>query len=241
MANSDNSAYITRYNLETLCPEYFNGSDWYAMQFSDLSGTLTAASGAHSYQLVSADLTLEAGAGSSDGSSPKFLAGGMFSLHGSSLTADANYLGGMIGQYDVTGVKATTYPTGAVMAMIADGTTDVDGAVTAFIDGDSAVTTANAAFKAMANNSNSGSGFNYGLDLTSAAHDGFAALAILKAAVRLDHSVCIMTGAGVPVDGTTGDNFAGPGSLYVDYTNANLYVQSSAITTPVWKLVTRAA
>jgi hypothetical protein len=50
-----------------------------------------------------------------------------------------------------------------------------------------------------------------------------------------------MTGAGAPTDGTTGDNFAGPGSLFVDITGANLYIQTSAITTPVWKIVTRAA
>ncbi len=37
------------------------------------------------------------------------------------------------------------------------------------------------------------------------------------------------------VDETTGDNFAGPGSLFVDITGANLYIQTSAITTPVWK------
>jgi hypothetical protein len=47
----------------------------------------------------------------------------------------------------------------------------------------------------------------------------------------------IMTGAGAPVDGTTGDNVAGPGSLYSDITNGKLYIQTSLITTPVWVLV----
>ena len=47
----------------------------------------------------------------------------------------------------------------------------------------------------------------------------------------------IMTGAGVPVDGTTGDDIAGPGSLYIDITNGKLYIQTSLITTPVWVVV----
>jgi hypothetical protein len=51
----------------------------------------------------------------------------------------------------------------------------------------------------------------------------------------------VYTNAGVPVDGTTGDNIAAKGSLLIDTTNANLYVQTGLITNPVWKLVTRAA
>jgi hypothetical protein len=42
-------------------------------------------------------------------------------------------------------------------------------------------------------------------------------------------------------DGTTGDNFAGPGSLYVDITNAGaLYIQTRLhYDSPSWRLVTR--
>lgn len=54
-------------------------------------------------------------------------------------------------------------------------------------------------------------------------------------------TVLIMTGAGAPVDGTTGDNVAGIGSLYLDTTAGDIYVQTAVITAPVWKLVTRAA
>jgi hypothetical protein len=50
-----------------------------------------------------------------------------------------------------------------------------------------------------------------------------------------------MNGAGAPVDGTTGHNYAGPGSMYIDTTGANAYIQTSLITTPVWKLITRDA
>lgn len=209
MANSDSSSYITRYNLDTLCPEYFNGSDWYPMQFSDLSGTLTEAAGAHSYQLVSADLTLDAGAGSSDGTNPKFLAGGMLSIHGASLTADANYLGGVIGQYDISGTQATTYPAGAVLGMIADGVTEADGAFVAFIDGDSAQTNANAAFTVRNNNSTMGSGFAYGLDLKGASHDGYPAVAYTVAEMRFSNGIKVtVSGDTVVFTNAAGDKSA---------------------------------
>lgn len=74
---------------------------------------------------------------------------------------------------------------------------------------------------------------NYAVDLNAAS--------VVKADVRLAGNTVIMQGAGAPVDGTTGDNFAGIGSLYIDTTNGNLYLQSAVITAPVWKLVTRAA
>jgi hypothetical protein len=197
----------------------------------------------HSFQVVAADLELDPAAGSSDGSNPKFLAPGMGNLIGDTLTADANYLAGWIGAYSVIGTKATTFPAGALLGIIMDGVTAADGAVVAVIDGDSAVTKATAAFKAMMNNSNAGSGFEYGLDLYGPAHDGFLALAILKALSRSPHEVCDLEGAGVPTDGSsgTGAGFAGPGSRYTDYTNANLYINGNTKASPTWKLVTRAA
>lgn len=193
----------------------------------------------HSHQSISSDMTLDAGAGSSASDSPKFIATAMFNLFGDALSAISNYLAGVIGAYSVTGTKATTYPTGAVMGIVSDTVTDVDGAVTAVIDGDSGVTKANAAFKAMSNNSNSGSGFNFGLDLTSPTHDGFPALAILKAAIRLDNDVCILTGSGTP-DATVGATFAGEGSIYIKTATGKLYVNGGSKTTPDWKLVTSA-
>lgn len=60
--------------------------------------------------------------------------------------------------------------------------------------------------------------------------------------VTLQH---IWVVAGVPVDGTsgTGAGSAPKGSLAIDYTNGNLYVNGGAGTkaSPVWKLVTKAA
>ena len=57
----------------------------------------------------------------------------------------------------------------------------------------------------------------------------------------MEDDVVVMVNTGVPFDGTTGDNFAGAGSMYIDSTAANLYIQTGLITSPVWKLVTRAA
>jgi hypothetical protein len=59
--------------------------------------------------------------------------------------------------------------------------------------------------------------------------------------VTLTNSVAIMTGAGVPTDAVTGANYAGPGSMYVDITNKDLYINANTKASPTWKLVTRAA
>lgn len=183
--------------------QYIFQTGWISLPELPLSGALVqestfpASEGAVSYQGVAADVTLEAGSGSSTGTNPKFLAGGMFSIHGSSLTADANYLGGVIGQYDIPGTKATTYPAGAVLGMIADGTTQADGAFVAFTDGDSSVTTARSAYTVMNNNSNPGSGFAVGLDLQGAAHDGYSAVSYSTAEIRFSN------GTKVTVSGDT--------------------------------------
>lgn len=55
------------------------------------------------------------------------------------------------------------------------------------------------------------------------------------------NNVVDLEGDGAPTSGAsgTGDNVAGPGSRYTDYTNANLYIQTGLITAPAWKLVVR--
>jgi len=197
----------------------------------------------NSFQPVAPDLTLGADAGSADGSDPSFLAAAMGNILGEDLTKDANYIAGVIGALSVTGVNPSTYPVGAVLAIIMDTVTDADGAVVAVIDGDSGVTKANAAFKAMSNNSTVGSGFDFGVDLHGAAHDGYNALAILKADIRMSGEVCILNGAGAPTDGVAGSGatFAEIGSQYIDRTAGNLYINAGTKASPVWKLVTRAA
>lgn len=195
-------------------------------------------SGEGSHQVVAPDLNVSPDVGSDESTDPSFIAAIMGNLIGADLENASNYLAGVIGAYSVTGVKATTYPAGAVQAIIMDGVTDVDGAVVAVIDGDSSVTKANAAFKAMMNNSNAGSGFDFGLDLTAPAHDGYNELAILKADLRLSKEVCIMSKAGVP--STDGTGFADTGSLCVDRSAGDIYINVGDKTTPDWKKITHA-
>lgn len=206
----------------------------------EASASETQYSGSSSFQPVAPDLSVGEDVGSGDGSSPKFIAAVMGNLIGDSLSKAANYLGGVIGALSVTGVKSSTYPVGAVLAQISDGVSEADGAVVAYVDGDSAVTKANAAFKAMSNNSNPGSGFNYGLDLTSPGHDGYSDLAILKADVRMSNDVCHLSGSGAPSDGVTGAGFAGIGSMYVRRDTGKAYLNGGTKASPAWKLITSA-
>ncbi len=72
----------------------------------------------------------------------------------------------------------------------------------------------------------------------------FDRLAAIEAAVLGDGLLCVdrankvyvKTGSGAPTDGAegTGVGVCGPGSLYVDYTNAKLYVQTGAIGNVYW-------
>lgn len=197
----------------------------------------------HSFQPIAPDLNVAAAVGSNTSGNPKFIAAGMFNIIGAALTRAANYLAGLIGAYSLTGAKASTYPTGALQGIVMDTVTDVDGCVTAVVDGDSGVTKSNAAFKYMMNNSNVGSGVDYGVDLFGAAHDGYNEAAVLKADLRLSKEVCLLNGAGVPADGGagTGAGFAEIGSQYMDRTNGNLYLNAGTKAAPTWKLVTRAA
>lgn len=57
---------------------------------------------------------------------------------------------------------------------------------------------------------------------------------ILSSGLPLANNVTLFSGATAPVDGTTGDNYAGPGSLYIARDTGQHYIQTSLITTPVW-------
>lgn len=200
-----------------------------------------------SYQPVAVDLNLAVDAGSDTEGDPSFIASIMGNILGVDLTSVGNYLAGLIGAYSITGTKATKYPSAPVMGIVMDGVTDVDAAVLAVIDGSdpSAQTNAKAAFGVRQVNNHASSGVEYGLNLKDEGDETIMTDAkpfkISKAISRSPHDVCWLEGDGAPVDGTTGDNFAGIGSLYSDYTNGDLYIQTGAITSPVWKLVTRAA
>lgn len=54
--------------------------------------------------------------------------------------------------------------------------------------------------------------------------------------VQLGNGVVIIQGDGAPVDGTTGLDVAGLGSLYLDVTNGALYINQDDNTNPTWAL-----
>ncbi len=206
------------------------------------SGTLQGSGGeyadAASYQDVAVDLTLAAAAGKDTGTA--YLSPIMGNLLGAALTRTKNYLGGLIGAFSVTGSVASTYPTGGVLAQVTDGVTDCDGAVVAYIDGDSAQTNCGAMFKVRTNNSTAASGPNFGLDLQDAAHDGYLPVdaAFYKSApVRIVSDVVVLVGAADPVNGTTGATVAGPGSLFVGTTSAKLWINTNTKASPTWTVV----
>jgi hypothetical protein len=161
-------------------------------------------------------------------------------------TTTFNHMAGTVGEFAVIGTYNNFGLMAGVMGTINTNTLSGDAAVMAFMDGDSGVTTARCAYGVAMAQTTAGSGFEYGIDLKMQdpvldAGGPSSVKPYTKANIRMENDVVVMTGAGAPVDGTTGDNFAGPGSLFVDITGANLYIQTSLITTPVWKLVTRAS
>ena len=197
--------------------------------------------GTKSIQSLSGDMNLAANAGKTGDTA--FLAGVMGNLFGDTLTKTGNYLGGVIGFYSVTGAGASTFPTGAVLAGIGDGSTDADGAVVAFIDGDSTQTKAGAAFKVMNNNSVPGSGFNYGVDLSAASHDGFPAVAYLKGEARLSNGQEIYTGSASTRDAVRAQagSQGAVGSLYLSSAGKAYLKVANAGATADWERVTTTA
>jgi hypothetical protein len=161
-------------------------------------------------------------------------------------TTTHNYMAGVAGEFAVIGSYTNTALMAGVLGIINTNTLSGDAAVMAFMDGDAGVTTCRAAFGVAMAQTTPGSGFEFGIDLKmqDPVLDGGGPSSVIpytKANIRMEDDVVVMVNAGVPVDGTTGDNFAGPGSMYVDSTGANLYIQTGVISSPVWKLVTRAA
>lgn len=202
-----------------------------------ITGTDEAAQD-HSYQTIGPDLELGPGSGRNTGTS--YFATVMGNLLGDALTKTKNYLGGLIGAYSVTGAKATTYPSGAVLAQITDGVTDVDGAFVAYIDGDGAQTNCGAMFKVRSNNSTPGSGPQFGLDLQDAAHDGYLPVgaAFYKSApLRIVSDVVFLVGDPNPTDNVTGVNVAGPGSLYFAVTTPKLWINTNTKANLTWIVV----
>ena len=100
-----------------------------------------------------------------------------------------------------------------------------------------AMTTAPTYGAGIAMYSQGGQVLDYGIDFTN---EGSYGLNPDKAELRLSHDVCIMVGSGAPTDGTsgTGAGYAGPGSLYIDYTAStvdNLYSNEGTKASPDWE------
>ena len=183
--------------------------------------------------------------GSSDATDPSSAQGSSGQVFGSNLTSTATYYVGATGRYLITGTNVSTFPKVGMLGVIGNTTTTGDAAVMAWMDGDGGTTTARAGFGIGMTQSTAASGFDYGMDLElqDAVGGGASVQPYKKAELRVSNDVVVMTGSVVPTSGATGtgDDFAGPGSLYVDYTNANVYIQAGTISSPNWKLVTRAA
>jgi hypothetical protein len=153
-------------------------------------------------------------------------------------TTTFNHIAGVAGEFAVIGAYTNNAVMAGVMGIINTNTLSGDAAVMAFMDGDSGVTTCRAAFGVAMAQTTPGSGFEFGLDLKmqDPVADGggpSGVIAYTKANIRMEDDVVVMVDAGAPVNGTTGDDFAGPGSMYVDITNAGTFISIQVlITTP---------
>lgn len=205
--------------------------------------------GEGSFQSFAGDLILSPGAGTSGVGDTSFLAGMMGNILGANLTDTHNYIAGVIGAYNITGTNASTYQKAGVLGLIGDGTITADGAFIAIIDGDSAITVANAAFGVASNNSVPGSGFQYGLDLYGPAHDGYNALSLLTAEIRLSSQLEIYTGsaatraavrAQVTDVAPVGSVYVGTGAVGTTKPNFYIKVLNAAADTD-WERVVTAA
>ena len=153
-----------------------------------------------------------------------------------------NHMAGTVGEFAVIGTYSNNGLMAGVMGIINTNTLSGDAAVMAFMDGDAGVTTARCAFGVAMAQTTAGSGFEYGIDLKmqDPVLDGGGPSGVkpyTKANIRMEDDVVVMVDAGAPVNGTTGDNFAGTGSLYVNSTAGVLYINTGAISNPTWVVV----
>lgn len=177
--------------------------------------------------------------GSNTATAPSSAQGVAGQVFGANLASTATYYIGVMGRYLISGTNVSTFAKTGVIGVIGNTTTTADAAVMAWMDGDGGVTTARAGFGIGMTQSTAASGFDYGMDLNlqDAVGGGGSIQPYKKAEIRLSNNVVVMTGSGAPVDGTTGDNFAGPGSMYVNVTAGVLYINTGAITSPTWVVV----
>jgi hypothetical protein len=196
-------------------------------------------SGTASAQPVASDLTLGAAAGKNQPDTA-FLSPVMGNLQNAApLTKTGNVLGGVIGEDSVSGTQLTRQGKGGVVGIIGDGVTETDAAMLAVLDGDSGAVNGKAMFGVKSNNSTPASGTDFGMDLSSPAHDGYLAVDSAfykKAPLRLVNDVCTLVGAAVPTDGVagTGAGVAGPGSDYRCTGTPGIYINTNTKASPTW-------
>lgn len=152
--------------------------------------------GTGSFQPIGPDLNLDPDAGSS--TDPKYIAVIMGNIIGDALSKTKTYIGALIGKLSITGTNASSYPRAAVIAEVGDGVTAADGGFVSVLGGDSALTTANAAYGVDNQNSTPNSGFAYGIDLSKATHDGYPAMAYRTGDIRFSNGT-VQRGAGLQV------------------------------------------
>jgi hypothetical protein len=157
-------------------------------------------------------------------------------------TTTFNHVAGTVGNFAVIGTYNNNGLMAGVMGIINTNTLSGDAAVMAFMQGDSGVTTARAAYGVAMAQTTAASGFDYGIDLKiqDPVADGGGTPSVQpykKANIRMENDVVFMNAAGVPTNGTTGANFAGKGSLYVNITTGILYINTGTLASPTWVVV----
>lgn len=195
-----------------------------------------------SYQPIAIDLPLGGAIGAA-GKKLSPIMGNVIDPATPAAISTSPIVAGVIGAYSLSTNNASTYPSGAIAAQISDAVNDTTvNAIVAYIDGDSATTIANAAFKVMSNNSIAASGFHYGLDLQDAAHDGYQPVDsafYLSAPIRIVEDVVLLVGTATPTDGVagTGAGVAGKGSLHLNTSDGKLRSNTNTKASPTWTIV----
>ena len=157
-------------------------------------------------------------------------------------TTTFNHVAGLAGNFAVIGTYSNNGLMAGVLGIINTNTLSGDAAVMAFMQGDSGETTARAAYGVAMAQTTAASGFDYGIDLKiqDPVLEGGGPSSVQtykKANIRMENDVVFMNAAGVPVNGTTGANFAGTGSLYVNISTGILYINTNTLASPTWTVV----
>jgi hypothetical protein len=157
-------------------------------------------------------------------------------------TTTFNHVAGTVGNFAVIGTYSNNGLMAGVMGIINTNTLSGDAAVMAFMQGDSGVTTARAAYGVAMAQTTAASGFDYGIDLKiqDPVADGGGTPSTRpykKANIRMENDVVFMNASGAPSNGSTGADFAGKGSLYVDIATGILYINTNTLASPTWTVV----